>query len=200
MKKKETAAELMARLSADPDWVARKHVRDEERRLKERESADAETSLVGALRDAGAEIDSVWDIVNKKMPRELHERLLPILLARAERPYPASILDGIARALVTPAAKWAWPSLVRLYLRQPTGRAKDGFAVALANVTDDETLHDLISLARDPANGPSRILLLEALGRSADPVARKALMEFGADDILRKESQRLLRKMARRRR
>jgi hypothetical protein len=55
-------------------------------------------------------------------------------------------------------------------------------------------MEEIISLVRNPQHGDSRILLLEALAHSRLPAARKALMEFGADPVLHKEAQRLLRR------
>jgi len=72
-------------------------------------------------------------------------------------------------------------------------------AVALANIADDDLLDELITLAKDPQNGKSRVLLLDALKRSSLPQARKALMEFGADPLLKKEAQRLLGQLKRQR-
>jgi hypothetical protein len=197
MKKKLTAAELMARLNADPDYVARKKAQDEEFRLKEEEYSRAEAPLVQALRSAGSIVNSVWDFVNGKVEAASHTKALPILLTHLEHQYPDAIRDGIARAMAIPAAKFAWRSLTKLYAEEKGRRTKDGLAVALANVVDDETLDELIAFAGDPQHGESRLLLLNALERSHLPKARKALMDLGGDPALHKEVQRILRRKKR---
>ena len=56
---------------------------------------------------------------------------------------------------------------------------------------------DVIALARDKQHGSSRLLLLSALERSADPRARAALMELGTDPDLTKEIQVILKRLKR---
>ena len=58
-------------------------------------------------------------------------------------------------------------------------------------------ISDVIALARDKSQGPSRVLLLGALERSADPRAVAALMDLGTDEDLTKEIQVILRRLKR---
>jgi hypothetical protein len=87
--------------------------------------------------------------------------------------------------------------LTRLYRDESGVRAKDGLAVAIAAAANDELIGDVIALARDKTQGPSRVLLLGALERSTDPRARAALMELGTDPDLTKEIQVILRRLKR---
>lgn len=112
---------------------------------------------------------------------------LPILLAHLQRPYPDAIRDGLARAIAVPQAKFAWPVLLKLYLHEPKSRTKNGLAVALAKVADDELIDHIIALAKDANHRESRGLLLDAIGRSDLPQARAALAELASDGTLRKE-------------
>jgi hypothetical protein len=137
-------------------------------------------------------VGSVWDLVNST---NAYDQSLPILLDHLQRPYPDAIREGIARAMAVPAAKFAWPSLVKFYRQEQERRTKDGLAVAISNIVDDETLDELITLTRDEIHGESRVLLLSALERSRLPKARKALMELGGDPMLQKEAQRILRRL-----
>jgi hypothetical protein len=203
-KVRETAAELMARLNADPEWVAREKARDEEFRRKGQELARAEAPLVKELQFAGLTVNSVWDLVNgrywfkSKVKAGPHARVLPILLAHLERPYPDAIRDGVARAMAIPAARFAWPVLVKLFRQeQQESRTKQGLAVALSNIADDELLDELINLIRDPQNGMSRALLLRALEVSHRSDKRKVLMEFGGDPLLHREVQEIFRRLDR---
>jgi hypothetical protein len=193
-KKKITAAELMAKLNADPEFVA-KRARDEEERLKrEAEYRRAEAPLVDELRAAGYQVQSAWDLVNTPGS---YPKAVPILLAHLPRPYPAAVREGIARALAVREASCGWEVLTRLYRDEHEVRAKDGLAVAIAAAANDELIGDVIALARDTSQGPSRLLLLGALERSADPRARAALMDLGTDPDLTKEVQVILRRLKR---
>ena len=188
-----TLAEHHARLKAEGKWdeyAARKKAQDEEFQRKEEDYSRAEAPVVEALRAAGVPVSSVWDLVNTTNP---YEQSLQILFAHLQRPYPDEVREGIARALAVPAAKFAWPLLIKLYREETVQRTKDGLAVAISNIADDGMLDDLVELARDSAQGESRVLLLNAFERSRLPKARKALMELGGDPMLKKEVQRILR-------
>ncbi|MEA3135051.1 MAG: hypothetical protein QOG17_2897 [Gammaproteobacteria bacterium] len=192
MKQKTTAAELMARLNADRDYVARKKERDEAVQRKAEEYARAEAPVVEELRAAGVQVSSVWDLVNAT---NTYPQSLPILLKHLQREYPDAVRDGIARALAVPSAKFAWPLVVKLYRQEHGNRTKQGLAVALSNIADDEVIGELIDLASESQLGTSRVLLLDALRRSRLPIAHKALMDFGTDPLLQNEAQQILRRL-----
>lgn len=71
-----------------------------------------------------------------------------------------------------------WNVLTSLYVDEPEDRVRSGLAAAIAAASDDEVVGDVIALARDAWHGSSRLLLLSALERSADPRARAALMDL----------------------
>ena len=192
--KKVTAAELMAKLNADPEFVAKRAREEEERQKRAAEWRRAEAPLVEELRAAGYAVESAWDLVNTTAP---YPTALPILLDHLQRPYPAAVREGIARALAVRGASFGWDVLTRLYRNEGEVRAKDGLAVAIAAAANDELIGDVIALARDKSQGPSRLLLLGALERSANPRARAALMDLGTDPELKKEIQIILRRLRR---
>lgn len=194
-KKKITAAELMAKLNADPEFVAKRARKEEELLKREAEYRRAEAPLVDELRAAGFPVQSAWDLVNTPGS---YPKAVPILLAHLPRPYPAAVREGIARALAVRETKVpGWNVLTRLYIDEPEDRVKCGLAVAIAAAADDEVIGEVIALARDPRHGSSRLLLLRALERSADPRARAALMNLGTDPDLTKEIQVILRRLKR---
>jgi len=193
-KKKITAAELMAKLNADPEFVAKRASEEEERLKREAEYRRAEAPLVDELQAAGYQVQSAWDLVNTPGS---YPPAVPILLAHLPRPYPAAVREGIARALAVREASCGWDVLTRLYRNEHEVRVKDGLAVAIAAASNDELITDVIALARDTSQGPSRLLLLGALERSADPRARAALMDLGTDPDLTKEIQVILRRLKR---
>ena len=172
----------MAELEADPEYVARQHQREAELQRKAATWRQAEAPLVEELRAAGCEVESAWDLVNTSTP---YPAALPILLEHLDRSYPDRVREGIARALAVRDAKFAWEPLTRLYREELTGsNTKNGLAVALAAISHDDVVDDLISLARDVAHGGSRILLLHGLRRSGAPQARAALARFSEDPVL----------------
>jgi len=188
--KKVTAAELVAELNADPNYVAARAKAEQERQRIAAELRQAQAPLLEDLRLVGVSVSSVWDLVNTSAP---YPNALPILLDHLSCSYPGAVREGIARALAVREAKFAWPKLMRLYQEETHPRAKDGLAVALAAIADDETIDDLISLIIDSRNGPSRLLLLRPLERSSDPKARQTLIQLQNDPELTKEIKVILR-------
>jgi hypothetical protein len=193
-KKPMSAAELMAKLNADPEFVAKREREEAERQARAADWRHAEAPLVDELKAAGFAVDSAWDLVNTSEP---YPDALPILVDHLQRPYPGRVREGIARALAVPQSRFAWDVFSRLYRDEDDKDAKDGLAVAIAAAADDEVIEDVIALVRDTRHGPSRLLLLSALDRSEDPRARAALMELGTDPELEKEIQVILRRLKR---
>jgi hypothetical protein len=148
--------------------------------------AQAQEPLVAALATVGRRVRSVWDLVNTS---ESYPEAIPILLEHLTHPYPDRILEGIARALAVREAAQAWPQLASHYrsTKEDTNRDfKHGLAVALSVIASRSTIDQFIGLARDKANGESRILLLGAIRRSKAPEAKQALADLAADPQLRK--------------
>lgn len=170
-----------------------------ERTLRVRKEAEP---LVHELRQLGLNIDSVWRLVSRSIP---YTEAIPILLRHLTLPYCDVTKDGIARSLAVPEpeVRRAWPTLVDEYRKAPSGKgfiapgdskqyqlgAKNGLACALAVAVTDETLPELISLAKDRALGESRLLLLSALKnrRKKSPLAAQAVAELAEDPDLKKE-------------
>ncbi len=194
-----TAAEHEAWLKETGQYeplMERLRQQDEEREKRAAEWRRAETPLVEELRAAGYAVNSAWDLVNTSTP---YRSALPILLAHLPRPYPGPVREGIARALAVPDTKdeGGWPLLTRLFRDETEKRPKDALAVAIAAAADDDVIEEVIGLARDTRYGTTRVLLLRALERSADPRARAALMELGTDPDLKQEIQVILKRLKR---
>lgn len=101
--------------------------------------------------------------------------------------------DGIARALASPAARPYWRVLVDSYRREQAPQTKDGLAATLGQLARGrEQLDELVALAHERANGPSRILLLPSIARSEHGLV--ALRELRQDPELTPEATHLLRR------
>ena len=192
--KRISAGELMAKLEADRSTaLSRARAQEEEFQRRAAELRRAEAPLVEELRKAGYSVESAWDLVNTAAP---YPEALPILLDHLARPYPPPVREGIARALAVPEAKFGWSVLVRLFREEREKRVKDGLACAIAEAADDEVIGDVIALVRARQHS-SRVFLLSALERSADPRARATLMDLGTDPELKHEVQLALRRLKR---
>ena len=195
------------------DFVGLKLTDDEESRLREiNKRGDHERSerivrvraelapLLAELQSAGLKIQSVSELNSRS---ERYEQAIPILLRHLQMPYSDIVKSAIARSLAVPKPeiRKAWPTLVEEYRKAPRGwgikapgdtreyrlTAKDDLAHTLAVTVTDETLEELIELARDRAQGGSRVLLLRALRKSKNPLAKQAVDELANDPQLAKE-------------
>lgn len=159
--------------------------------------------LLAELRAHGfEELESVADLVNRSEP---YPAAIPILLKHLTRPYYDIVRSTIARSLAVPepAVRAAWPLLVEEYKKAPMGtdiRApgetkkfhldiRDALACVLCVAVTPQTLPELIELLKDPAQGESRILLLDAIRRKRkrDPAIQQLLAELVQDPQLAKE-------------
>lgn len=184
MNKRMTAAELLASLNKDSEFVERRESREKAILQTQLDLKAAEAPLLEALRSAGVEIASVWDLVNGVSS---YTTVLPLLLDHLHKAYPPAIREGIARALATPSASFGWRTLVELYRTEKEERVKDGLAIALSGTVTDATIDELITLIRDRSYGASRLLLLHGLKQFKTQQAHKAMLDLASDPVLSKE-------------
>jgi len=184
----------------DPAFRTQVEAREREREERRARLRAEQEPLLADLRRVGWNVESVWDLVNTSTR---YAEAIPILLRHLLFPYSDRTREGIARALAVPEpeVRAAWPFLVEEYRKAPTGwgviapgdtkeyrlGAKDGLACALNVAVTDETLPELIALAKDRTQGESRLLLLRALRKSKNPTAKRAIEDLASDPDLTKE-------------
>ncbi|MDE9543244.1 hypothetical protein [Xenorhabdus bovienii] len=170
------------------------------KRMKEEQK-----TLIEDLHSVGVHVEFVWDLL-KPGAIALQPQAIPVLLRHLQRPYSDLTTEVIARSLGVKEAQDVWPVLVDVYkktqegwgIREPGNTkvlrlgAKSGLAATLSDIVTSQTLGELIALARDPANGTSRILLLYALQkrRNKNAQVQVALAELIHDPVLTLEISR----------
>jgi hypothetical protein len=92
----------MAQLANDREFVRREARKKARRDFAARKLRQNERPLIKDLRAAGANIDSVWDLVNSRRP---YAHLIHVLLKHLPRKYDVKIREGIARALTVREAR-----------------------------------------------------------------------------------------------
>lgn len=178
--------EYLAELKARGVWE-KKELREaaaaEWDRLVREELAQDEAPMVQDLRSVGVNVNSVWDMVNRK---ESFPSAMPVLRKHLELDYPPKVREGIARAMSEDAARPYWSDLVRLYKREAVSPVKDALAVALCGAVGPDQFDDLIALSLDPANGASRVILIWALERRVPAAQAEPILEVLAADPVTK--------------
>jgi HEAT repeat protein len=193
MSNKKTAAELMAELNSDPEFLERVRVQEEahQKRLADRESEAA--AVLQALASAGVEVQTIWELSEGG---ESCPEAIPVLFEQIRLGYPDHVREAILRALATPHARCRWDELVDIFEHNTANLSPDiryVAALALSGAADDTVLDDLIRLISNTRLGFDRAPLLLALIRSKSPRAKMALLELRSDPDLGKEIKKMRR-------
>lgn len=192
-----TAAELSAKLEADPEYHERVAKHNAKLEKIQRELSLAEKPIVEELNAAGFGVDSAWGMLELE---ESYKASFPILLKHLQMDYPDLILETLGRAFGVPEAMSYWDTLVELYRKTSVKGVQNGIAVALSDLARREQIEEIMDLARDPKLRESRIFLLMVLERSRDPRAKEVIWELEDDPDLRIEIAEIRKREERRRR
>lgn len=174
--------------------------REQRRVISEANTRAEQKSLLADLKEIGWDLNGIWDLVSAPGP---YPEAIPVLLKHLILPYSDATKDGIARALAVPEpeVRRAWPILVNEYRKAPMGKgitapndteefelgAKDGLACALCAIVTDDLLPEYIELLKEKSHGEYRVLLLSALRKSKNPLAKQAIEELADDPDLSRE-------------
>jgi len=193
-----TLAEHHAQMKADGKWdeyVARRTQQDVARQKLRDKMAIAEAPLVAALKAAGANVNSAWDLIDSQ--EVFPDGVILTLLEHVKKPtYPDEVREGILRALAALGARDYWNELIEFFeansLSLPPDRRYVA-ALALAGAADDSVIDDVMRLASDSSLGNDRAPLLLPLLRSKDPRAKMLLLMLRDDPVIGKEIKMIRR-------
>jgi hypothetical protein len=146
---RRTAAEFMAELHANPEWVAQNAAREAKRAEAEAQFRIEEEPIIAALAVAGFEVGSVWDLVNTT---ERYPSAIPVLLKHLIKPYHVRIREGVIRALTTPDARGVAADAILAELHaEADSEVRWALANALTVVADQGNAAAIETLLHDPA-------------------------------------------------
>jgi HEAT repeat protein len=186
--KKKTADELMAELSLNPEFVERQNAMERRRHEAARLARLALEPIINDLNKLGISVSSLTELPALSVT---DDRYIPILLDWLPRTPDVDIKEGIVRALTVPQARRvAAPTLIREFLRAPSGESALKWAIgnALAVLSDEAVLSDVINILRDRTHGSSREMFAVSLGnmktQKAVELAVETLLELLDDPDL----------------
>ena len=140
----------MAELERDPAYQARIALAERERLARVAQNREDAAPLVADLRRAGFEVDSVRELLTKKLD---FRKAIPLLLGWLPRIANADVKESIRRTISVPFAKpMAARPLVNEFRRTQQSAALLRWAIgnALDVVADDGVTDDMIKeLAKD---------------------------------------------------
>jgi hypothetical protein len=160
-----TAGELRAKLSVDPEYLARRRKLDEDLARRQAEYIVAEAPLRDALQRAGIVVETVWHL---KSDTTSYPAVVPILLEHLQRSYPSRVREGIARAVAVRVARAWWNQLVTLFRDETDKEVKFAIGTALCAAATSDVFDDVVTLLRDRSQGSGRLALLRVVTRSRD--------------------------------
>ena len=195
-KKWITAAEHMASLEKDPEWVARNAAAEAQLKERQEQSRKERAKMLADLSDVGIRAESVWDLVNTA---EKYPAAIPVLLRHVVLPYNKRIKEGIIRALTV---NYAGPEVLRELIKQfceHTDSSPNSIKWVLGNtiseVATPADAETVIALAMDPSHGDSRDAITQRLPRV---VKNKARLNEVLQHLMRdKQTEQYARRAAR---
>lgn len=190
-----TATELMAILDNDPEYQRRMAAAEAERQVRVRALSKAEQPVVLDLRDAGVQVDSVWDLVNTSVP---YPAALPVLMEHQERGgYPERVMESLGRALAVKPSVVFWERLKSCWLNARDPGEEDGTAVALAACAGKEHLDDMIGFLSIEERGESRLYFIRPILKVGGVLGRETVEGLRSDPVFGKEAAALLKRRRR---
>lgn len=145
-----TAAELLSRLEADPEWVKERDDRARARRERiEDNQRDAEP-LIEALAGVGLHVALVADLYNRGLT---YQKAIPVLIDWLPRIDNPAVKESIVQALTV---EWARQAAARALVdesRRADNPSNTGLRWAIGNalseVADDSVFDGVVELAED---------------------------------------------------
>ncbi|MBA3021740.1 hypothetical protein [Propionicimonas sp.] len=187
-----SATELMVQLQNDPVYQQTIEVAEAEREIRVQALRRAEQPIVADLRAVGAEVDSVWDLVNTSEP---YPAALPVLLNHLERGgYPERVMESLGRALAVRPSVAFWGRLKARWLQARGPGEEDGAAVALAACATKAQLDDLVDFLSVEDRGQSRIYFIRPILKVGGNRGRNVVGALRADPVFGHEATALLRR------
>jgi hypothetical protein len=179
-----SAAELMAELQKDPDFVARARRREQQSKQNVEVYTRAAAPILKELAARGFPVSSIGELRQRKLD---YRPVIGLLLHWLPRIADWDVKEDIVRTLSVP---WAKPQAAAVFVEEfrktPEGSEAASFRWAIGNglsiVADDAVFDDLVELARDTRFGRAREMLALALGNIQNPRAIDVLMRLLEDD------------------
>ena len=170
-KPRMTAAELMAELNQNPEFVARQRELEERTRRNVEEYREAAAPLLDELAAAGFVVQSVSELHQRRFN---YERAVPTLLKWLPLMSNPRVKESIVRALSVPFAQQAAPLLIEEFRRVDAeqGGEQAGLKWAVGNALDvvasDDVIEAMVDLATDKRHGKAREMVVSGLGNMTD--------------------------------
>ena len=181
----------MRELEHDPEYQRKFQAAEAERQVRVAKLRRAEQPIVAALRAAGVQVNSVWDLVNTAEP---YPDALPVLMEFFEQGgFPGWVMQSLGRALAVKPSVIFWDRLKARYLEARSDDEEETAAVALAACATPAQFDDLTALLTDGERGSNRVFFVRPVLNLGGQRGRDLVQTLRDDPTVGKEARALLR-------
>jgi len=175
-----TAAELMARLQLDPEYRRRQELMEVEMEANRFAYRRAAAGVLEDLKRKGFDVQSVGELrLRPRLGGGEYRDAIPVLLQWLPKVTDRNVKEDILRTL---SVDWAGQAVASVLLREfqlcEDEHLRWVSGNGLGATADESMLPDLLRLARDGRYGPSRTMIVLALGRFKARAVVAALMDL----------------------
>jgi hypothetical protein len=153
-KKQITAGELMRKLEADPEWVAKRDTRAARRAERAKQLADDQAPIVAELAAVGITVTSIYEFVGKQLAPDV---ALPILVRHLSLAHHETTREVLIRSLGIPSAREiAFDPLRDEYLKERDPILRWVIANAFSTMVRFDEVADLPGIEKFASLFPNR--------------------------------------------
>jgi hypothetical protein len=178
----KSAAELMAELQREPEFVARQKQQEDDRRRNIESYRAAARDVLADLAAAGFKVEAIGEL--RRVGTQYREAI-PVLMRWLSRVQEAAVREDIVRTLSVPWASDAAPLLIAEFERTEDA-AGTGLRWSIGNalevLANDELTEPMIRLVTDQRYGKAREMVVLGLGKMKDPRVVDVLLNLLADE------------------
>jgi HEAT repeat protein len=176
----KSAAELMAELQKDPEYVARMRQREQQQCANAENYARAAEPVLNELGAKGFRVSTIGELRQRKLD---YRSAIPVLLHWLLQISDPQVKEDIVRTLSVSRAKpAAAPALIEEFRKAENAELRWAIANGLAVVADDTVFEEMVQLIQDKEHGKAREMLTLALGNMRNPRAVAVLMDLLNDE------------------
>lgn len=174
----KSAAELMAELQRDPEFVARQKQQEDDRQRSIERYRAAARGVLADLAAAGFEVEAVGDL--RRLGK--YAKAVPVLARWLPRVEDAAVKEDIVRTLSVPWARDVAPLLLSEFEQAEDPGLRWAIGNALEVLANDDIADELIGLATNRQYGKAREMVTVGLGKLKHPRVTDVLLDLLADE------------------
>ena len=179
--KSTSAADFLAELNADPEYVRTRAARENAQVLREAEISLITRPLLQELTAAGYTATSLDELLTKYAP--LPSAIVILLLDSLSEVADIAVQEQIVRALGASAGAFDGTSLITVFENTHSAGLQYAIANTMAQADVRDVAHWILDAVQDPARGTARQMLALAAARRNSPTLANPILLGLLDEL-----------------